>query len=145
MGPKRPRLSVIILPHVHLRKPCYDFDFLEMTKFEELPGKTVKFTTHLQPSLSFIPRECPRIITHLQVPPIDLPKGRQEINDAFSLLPFATSKGPPDTVSPPSYSLGGLEGIAIDLKPPRPLSFEDGPRMMVALVTWKFGFGYSRV
>ena len=34
-----PDASVMILPQVHLRKPCYDFYFLSTIQFDPLPGK----------------------------------------------------------------------------------------------------------
>ena len=33
-------VTLMILPQVHLRKPCYDFYFLEIIKFDHLPGTT---------------------------------------------------------------------------------------------------------
>ena len=41
---------IMILPQVHLRKPCYDFYFLYMTKFDHLLIDKVYFQTPLSQS-----------------------------------------------------------------------------------------------
>ena len=42
--------TIMILPQVHLRKPCYDFYFLEMTEFDELSGSGWSLPTSLSQS-----------------------------------------------------------------------------------------------
>src|ERR1700753_498961 len=42
--------SLMILPQVHLRKPCYDFYFLYMTKSDQVPGSECAWTTSMSQS-----------------------------------------------------------------------------------------------
>ena len=50
--------SLLILPQVHLRKPCYDFYYLRATEFGRLPGVETEFPptdTGPRPSLDRSP------------------------------------------------------------------------------------------